>query len=254
MPRSVVQVAIGLLALALVAGLFLRQVRRAQGPHVPNRPAPQQVAPPTPRPTPPPPLAPDGIEVPGARAGAPLVLLLHGRGDTAGQFSSVASLFGPELAFRALEAPWPFHEGKAWFRSDPAEVLRADLEADYAPLLAAILPARPRPVALLGFSQGCMLAAHFAIAHPEAVKAIVCIGGALKFEPPVPPPGMPRPAFLFVHGTEDPMVPVAQAKAAAQALDQRGFATEFLEHPGGHTIPRQDVPRIRQWLLQHLKP
>jgi phospholipase/carboxylesterase len=251
MRRSVMQAAIGLLVLALVAGLFLRQTRRARGPHLPPRPAVSPVQPTQAQAEAH--LTGTWVDVPSQQPDAPLVLLLHGRGDTPGHFAAIAGHLGSHLAFRALEAPWPFHEGHAWFRSDPPDVLRADLEADYPALLAQIEHARPRPVALFGFSQGCMLAAHFAVAHPEAVRAIVCVGGALKFEPPVPPPGTPRPAFLFVHGTADPMVPIASARAAAQALDSRGFKTEFLEHRDGHTVPDAQGERIRTWLEAHLQ-
>ncbi len=201
------------------------------------------------------------VDVAADRPDAPLVLALHGRGDTAEHFASIAGRFGHRLAFRVLEAPWPFRDGRAWFRSEP-ERKRPDIEADYALLAAHARHAAPRPVALLGFSQGCMVAAHFASTYPDLVRAVLCIGGDLKFALPDPPAADPRPdgakravlrpAFLFVHATDDPMVPIASAKLAAQALENRGFSTEFIEHQDGHSIPEGEVERMRAWLERRL--
>lgn len=196
------------------------------------------------------------VDVAADQPDAPLVLALHGRGDTAEHFAAIAGRFGHHLAFRVLQAPWPFREGRAWFRSDPAQK-RADIEADYALLAAHARHAAPRPVALLGFSQGCMLAAHFAAVRPELVRAVLCIGGELQFPLADPRPAtaqgaVSRPAFLFVHATDDPMVPIAGAKAAAQALENRGFSTEFIEHQDGHSIPEGETERMRAWLERRL--
>jgi predicted esterase len=195
-------------------------------------------------------------QVPAAAADAPLVLGLHGRGDTAEHFAAVAGRFGNRLAYRFLAAPLPFKggtvDGRMWFRSsDNPEQTRAGIEALYPMIAAHARAARPRPVAILGFSQGCMVAAHFAIAYPDLVQAVLCAGGGLKFAPPMPPPG-PRPAVLFVHAADDPMVPIAGAKAAARQMDDRGFATEFLEHSDGHSIPEAEIERMRGWLERHL--
>ena len=58
-----------------------------------------------------------------------------------------------------------------------------------------IRQAQPRPIALLGFSQGCMLAAQFVALHPDQVRAVVCIGGALKLPVSPPPPAAAPPPF-----------------------------------------------------------
>jgi phospholipase/carboxylesterase len=179
------------------------------------------------------------------------VLGLHGRGDTAQAFSRVAGQLGPRLAWRFLGAPLPWREGRAWF----SDHQRAAPEAEIASALAAIdeqvqLAGR-RPLAMFGFSQGCMMLLRYVALHPQALRAGVCIGGAVVGDLPTPD-DRPTSPILFVHGADDKVVPASAAREAIQAMENRGFATEFIEHGAGHSIPGQEVSRISDWLRARL--
>lgn len=202
--------------------------------------------------------APDRVELgvfvdgPGAPPDdAPRVLALHGRGDTAADFARAGPQFSERVQFRALQAPLAWQNGWAWFPSGPRAAPTEAIEQAVARVQAHVLQAGERPLAMVGFSQGCMTLLHYLARHPERMRAAICIGGAAVGQLPTPA-GPVRTPILFVHGSADRMVPVAAARSAIQAMENRGFSTEFIEHAGGHEIPRDELPRIRGWLEKRL--
>lgn len=189
---------------------------------------------------------------PNAEPRRPLVLGLHGRGDSAGNFAAIAGRLGPELAWRFLEAPLPFRENTQWFRVDAPDGGKADLADSLALVEAHVRSAKGRKVALVGFSQGCFLAAHFAAAHADTIDAVLCIGGGLVYPPEVAKTAK-KPAILFVHGTEDRVVPIQRGRDAKALLESHGLPCEWLEHAEGHVVPESEIARMRGWLETKLR-
>ncbi|MBM4345859.1 MAG: dienelactone hydrolase family protein [Deltaproteobacteria bacterium] len=188
---------------------------------------------------------------PQAAANGPLVIGLHGRGDTPGNFGQVAPKLAPRLHWRLIEAPLPWRENTQWFRMDAPDSGKADLQAAEQLVAAHVQSARGRKVGLVGFSQGCFVAAHFAATHPQDVHAVLCIGGGLVFSPEVPQSSA-KPAILFVHGLQDNVVPAARSRNAKQVLENLGLPCELLEHGEAHVIPEAELGRMRGWLESKL--
>lgn len=188
---------------------------------------------------------------PGADPKGPLILGLHGRGDTPEHFSGVAGRLGPRWTWRFLKAPLPWKENTQWFQREGKDLGRSDIAADLRMIEAHIRSAQGRKVALVGFSQGCFVAAHFVAEHPEQVAAVVCLSGALA-HPLELPPVTAKPPVLLVHGTDDQIVPIAMARDAAAQLEKLGLPCEFQQHAEGHTIPDAEAARVREWLERKL--
>lgn len=265
-PRSPLEVRNKIVVAAVAVGVVATSVALLRAP-APTAATSETSSASIARPAGPPPAAPDAAPLQGtekklpgvwvdqvppqAQANGALVFGLHGRGDTASNFAAIAPKLAPNHAWRFIEAPLPFRENTQWFRMDAPDGGKADLIAATALLQAHIRSARGRPVALVGFSQGCFMAAHFAATHPQEVRAVLCIGGGLVFTPEVPPSTL-KPVFLFVHGIEDTVVPPARARQAKQVLENSGFACELLEHSEAHVIPEGELGRLRAWLEHRL--
>ncbi len=58
------------------------------------------------------------------------------------------------------------------------------------------------------------------------------------------------PPMLLIHGTEDPVVPVAQSRAMFAALQRAGHAPELLEVSGGHFVMNAAYPGKRKDLVR----
>jgi phospholipase/carboxylesterase len=163
---------------------------------------------------------------------AQLVILLHGVGVDGSDLIELAPFFAsilPDAAFVAPDAPFAFDMapfGRQWFsladRSLPA--ISAGVRAT-APILEAFIDeqvdlwgVQPADVALIGFSQGTMMALHVALRRPIAPAAVVGFSGALVDPDTLAAEITARPRTLLIHGADDEVVNPNCLQAAEQAL------------------------------------
>lgn len=188
------------------------------------------------------------------------VILLHGYGADGEDLISLAPYLGqalPETAFYAPNAPEPCEMsplGRQWFSLSqydpdllrrnpqtmgPAYQAMADGVRAAAPALDAFIDAvaaqeglgRDR-IALLGFSQGCMMALHVGLRATPSVAAILGYSGAMVGADTLSTEAQARPPVLLVHGEQDPVVPFPAMDAAASALRSIGLEPRTLARPG----------------------
>lgn len=77
-------------------------------------------------------------------------------------------------------------------------------------------------LALVGFSQGTMMALHVGLRRPLAVAAIVGYSGMLTGTSDLPQGNYTKPPVLLVHGSADPVVSIAALQAAENGLKRFG--------------------------------
>jgi phospholipase/carboxylesterase len=165
-----------------------------------------------------------------------LVVLCHGYGADGDDLIGLAPHWQrrlPTTAFAAPNAPQrvPGSPGRQWFpiaRLDPGdmqkgvETAHGALEAFLEEELARLeLP--PERLALVGFSQGTMLALHAGLRRAVKPAAIVGFSGLLAGPPP---PGA-MPPVLLVHGDADPVIPAQALFAAAIMLGVAGAPVQW---------------------------
>ena len=122
---------------------------------------------------------------PGTRAYTPLVLL-HGIGSNASVFDALAGALGNERQQLAWNAPG----------YDTSDQLTADWPSanDYASALDGLLRARQlTKVVMIGHSLGALIAARYAVAHPESVAGLILVSPAVGFQAPL---GGPMPQVM----------------------------------------------------------
>src|SRR5262245_14688562 len=135
--------------------------------------------------------------------------------------------------------------GRQWFNltfREAGELPRGVAQA--APALQAFIDAElkrhslgPRALALVGFSQGTMMALGVGLARNPAPAAIVGYSGALANLEMLPSEPAAAPAILLVHGDADTMLPVHAMCMAREALARAGLAVEWHVAEGvGHGI------------------
>lgn len=179
-----------------------------------------------------------------ARSGAArsMVVFLHGYGADGADLLGLADPLAPHLpdtVFLAPDAPEPCAGnpfGRQWFPiprldgSSEAES-RAGLEraaVDLDAFLDARLAAEgmaPAQLAVVGFSQGTMMALDVLPRRPAPIAGIVAFSGRLLRPEALATCALSKPPVLLVHGDQDPMVPFAEMGAAGRALTEAGFET-----------------------------
>ena len=185
-----------------------------------------------------------------------LVILLHGVGadgnDLIGLAPELARVL-PDAEFLAPNAPEACDMapvGFQWFSlqdRSPTSV-EAGVRAA-APLLEEYIDDQLEDreiddsrLALIGFSQGCMMALHTGLRRHVAPAAILGYSGMLTASDKLAAEITCRPPVLLVHGEADPVVPFQALDAARAGLEGAGVEVQTLSRPGlGHGIDEEGI-------------
>ena len=204
---------------------------------------------------------------PEAGAARALVILLHGLGADGNDLIGLAPHFAevvPEAAFVSPHAPFPCDIapfGRQWFSlqvREPEAILggvraaAAHLEAFIARELEVHGLSEDR-LALVGFSQGSMMALHVALRRAKPCAAVVAYSGMLVDGGTLGAEIESRPPVLLVHGEADEVVGFQAMGAAEAALTANGVAVTTLARPGlGHGIDEAGIGAGRAMLAERL--
>jgi phospholipase/carboxylesterase len=209
---------------------------------------------------------------PRSGAARQLVVFLHGYGADGNDLIDIGRAWQglmPQAAFVSPHAPEPCGQapvGRQWFPltfRDPNERWTGVNKA--APVLERFLDAElkrrnltPSALALVGFSQGTMMALHVGLRRAVAPVAIVGYSGLLA----VPPDAnaekfaaevTSRPPVLLVHGDQDDLIPAQALFHAASGLASLGVPVEWHLSPGiGHGIDQEGLRHGGEFLARRL--
>ncbi|WP_345816236.1 dienelactone hydrolase family protein [Paraburkholderia sp. PREW-6R] len=181
-----------------------------------------------------------------------LVVLMHGVGSNARDLMPLADIWSeslPDIAFTSLDGTDAFDGGfggRQWFS------LRDITEGNRAARVAAAYPAlRERldaelahaqvsfgRLALVGFSQGSIMALHHIATSDEGAAGVVAYSGRLAS----PVTARNAAAITLIHGEDDEVIPVWELERAADAFNAAGYTVDAYALPGiGHTINADGV-------------
>jgi phospholipase/carboxylesterase len=207
---------------------------------------------------------------PRSGAAKKLVVFLHGYGADGKDLMEIGRAWQqylPDAAFVSPHAPEPCAGapmGRQWFPltfRDPDErwigvnaaapALNRFLDAELA---RRKLPASA--LALVGFSQGTMMALHAGLRRPTAPAAIVGYSGLFVLPSNAEPAAVAgeiksRPPVLLVHGDQDDLIPVEALFHATQALSALEVPTEWHISGGiGHGIDQEGLRHGGEFLAR----
>ncbi len=203
------------------------------------------------------------------------IIILHGLGADGSDFVPVAhelrlDAVGP-IRFVFPHAPTrPVtinggHVMPAWYDilgldSNNHREDEAGLRGSQAEVESLIAKEKSRGVAagkiiLAGFSQGCAMALMTGLRHPETLAGLVGLSGylplAAKLEAERHESNRATPIFL-VHGTQDPVIPIARARQSRDVLVGAGHTVEWHEYPMPHSVCQPEIADLNRWLLRVL--
>lgn len=175
-----------------------------------------------------------------------LVIFLHGYGADGHDLIDIARHWSyalPETVFVSPDAPEPCAEapmGRQWFaltERSPTEIWRGAVAA--APVLERFIDAElarhrleEQALALVGFSQGTMMALHVGPRRVRPIAGIVGYSGLLAGPERLAAEARSKPPVLLLHGEEDPLIPVGALFMAVNGLASAGIAAEWHVRPG----------------------
>ena len=175
-----------------------------------------------------------------------LVVFLHGYGADGNDLIDIGRMWAPvmpETAFVSPHAPQPCAEapvGRQWFPlagTDQQKLREGVLAA--APVLDAFLDAELAAhglgddrLALVGFSQGTMMALHVGPRRAHPIAGIVGYSGLLPGPEFLKAEARQRPPVLLIHGDADPLIPAMALHVASRILGEAGFRSSGMSAPG----------------------
>ncbi|WP_255606698.1 alpha/beta hydrolase [Asticcacaulis sp. AND118] len=170
----------------------------------------------------------------------------------------------PDTAFAAPDGPDPFDmyaqaSGRQWFSvksvtvENRAQRLVEAREA-FDATLRHIMTERgiddPARVALVGFSQGSIMALDAVVSGRWPVAAVVAYSGRLSSPPPWAPASVP---VLIVHGDQDEVIPFSESLDAAEKLKAAGLNVDAHILPGlSHSLNAPGSRLGSAFLARHL--
>jgi phospholipase/carboxylesterase len=192
----------------------------------------------------------------------PLLVALHGRGDCAQDFARIAPWLVP-YGYRLLvpDGYFAWGGGRAWYDHSPPR--ESEIAASRAMLLAFVTAAQeryrtpPERTALVGFSQGGLMALDVGLRFPARLAGLVSMSGYLFAPEAVPAAlgaaGRPaEPPILLIHGLDDTIVAPQRSRRAHEALRAAGLQVEHHEFPMDHTVTPESLAVVRAFLARVL--
>ncbi len=197
-----------------------------------------------------------------------LVVLLHGYGASGDDLIELAALIAerlPDAAFAAPHAvetmPYPGPPAYQWFpltELDPEALIAGTRKA--APALDKFLTSElsrhalpPSRLALVGFSQGTMMALHVGLRLAQSPAAIVGLSGVVAGASLLADEIKCRPPVMLVHGAADDVIPAGALHMTREALAACGVGVEWHLREGlGHGIDEDVIALTASFLAQQL--
>jgi phospholipase/carboxylesterase len=159
------------------------------------------------------------------------------------------------MNYLLLDAPDDYAGGYAWYDlyGDSGAGIRRSREALHAVLRHRDIPAHPASeTALLGFSQGCVMALDAGLRFRPPLKAVIGISGYVWDPDALLAEALPageRPPVLFTHGRQDPIIPFDRVREQVGDLRSGGLEIAWREFDKGHTVAGEaEISEIRRFL------
>jgi phospholipase/carboxylesterase len=162
----------------------------------------------------------------------------------------------PWLNYLLVNAPDPYYGGFAWYDLQDA---RRGVERSRALLfqLLDLLAGQGFPaekIVLSGFSQGCLMSIEIGARYRHHLAGIVGVSGYV-FEPEQLvkqlAPEAAGQRFLVTHGTQDPLIPIAQVRPQMDILRRAGLQIDWREFIKGHTIAGESEMAVVREFVQN---
>ncbi|NNL65860.1 MAG: hypothetical protein HKP30_06445 [Myxococcales bacterium] len=202
--------------------------------------------------------------VPAGDGPFPTILALHGWGANAHDLLGLAPLLhrgqalvlSPEgpVAFEAA----PGMPGYGWFPitgggpPSPGEFEAGrDAVRSFLDEAEKRYPVDRRKIVVMGFSQGGVMAYDLVLNDPDRFCGLIALSSWLPESiagPIEKQPGHENFPVLVMHGTEDPMIPVARGQESREALLRLDVGLAYHEYEMGHEIRPEGLRDLLVWL------
>ena len=188
-----------------------------------------------------------------------ILIVLHGRGDSLEGFRWLPTALGLDINYLLVNAPDPYYTGYSWYDLPPHQKPGVDRSRLLLDQLFSELERQgfsSRDQALLGFSQGCLMALEWGARTTRSLAGFIGISGycldpdALLLEQT---PASQDTRWLITHGYHDSVLDFGRTKQQMLQLKNAGWPLDFHAFGKDHTIDDKiELPVIRNFIASVL--
>ena len=184
-----------------------------------------------------------------------LMIILHGRGDSSAGFTWLPSYLKMDnMNYLLLDAPYDYYGGRSWYDLPPnqeegivysSKILTEVLDEVFEERFDA------SQSFLFGFSQGSLLTFEFGARYHKVLAGYMAISGYIYNPKKLLKemnPKVKEAKWLCTHGTQDGVLPYLQSEKEVKILQDGGFDIEFKSYVKEHTIDRDELDMIGEWM------
>jgi phospholipase/carboxylesterase len=174
---------------------------------------------------------------------APLVVLLHGAGQSAKFWSDgpMSSIFDPGgIVVLGIDS-----RGLTW------DLIRGGYGPDVDFIDSALALAfrncniDPSRIALAGFSDGATYALSLGVTNGDLFSALIAFSPGYVQSPLA----RGRPRIFIEHGAQDDILPVENSHTIVSSFLKLGYPVFYTEFQGGHTLSTTEVTDGMRWFV-----
>lgn len=178
----------------------------------------------------------------------PMLIMLHGAGDTAENFLSWYDDFKAPVRIIVFQGPFDYGRGYTWAGRKGVEDTVSVAQSINASIneLLDTYPTKGKPM-VFGFSRGAILAYYLAISS-EQYSYVVPVSGYLDTQllPAETGTYFEYPGIYAFHGTRDQVISIAQDRSSIQSLQRLNIKATLAEYPSRHLPDEQMQQAIKQ--------
>jgi phospholipase/carboxylesterase len=187
-----------------------------------------------------------------------LIYLLHGYGSNENDLASLAQQLPNNAIIISVRAPINMGDSNyKWYditeengerKGNERQIEESTLA--FSSLHNNLKNTYPKSkVAILGFSQGSIMAYHIATTQPITIDKVVALGG--KMTAVTKEAYQPNKTKFFVgHGTKDERIKLEEARDAVSFLKSKKANCLFKTYVIGHSISDAEMKDVKKWLIK----
>jgi len=197
----------------------------------------------------------NNIFIPSKVPSKKLMVILHGRGDSAHGFTFLPPYLNiDDMNYLLLNAPYNYYGGYSWYDLPPNQLegirhSNALLTDIFDTLFEEEFNAEES--FLFGFSQGALLTFEFGARYEKVLAGYIAVSGYIYDANRLIEemnPNVNHSNWLCTHGTYDDILPFHTTKEQIEALQHAGFRITFKSYPKDHTIADDELQMISEWI------
>jgi len=174
----------------------------------------------------------------------PMLIILHGAGDTSENFLSWYDDFKNPVRMIAFQGAFDFGRGYTWSGAKRTEDLVQVAKSIHASIkeLTDKYPTKGKPM-VFGFSRGAVLAYYLSVSSDQ-YSYVIPVAGYLdpQLIPEESDPYIEYPEIIAFHGTKDQLIPISKDRQSVRQLQDLNYKVALNEYSSRH-LPDEIMQR-----------